>query len=105
MRSTLLVLASLAIGCGSKIDAPTETIADTGTTTTDGVASETSEDVATAEASADTGGVAPTEERTCKRLIDAYCSKATQDCCGELGITFAEAACREAKVKCFRSVA
>jgi hypothetical protein len=97
MRSTLLVLASLAIGCGSKIDAPSETTTtDTGATTTDGVATEVAVDDAAAEASADTGGVKPTEDRTCKRLVDAYCSKATQDCCGELGIPFAEAACRNA---------
>jgi len=94
MRASAVILAAVVLGCGSKIEAPPETPAtDTGVAS-DTSASETAEDAPSVDAAE--AGIKPTEERTCKRLIDAYCSPATQDCCSELTIPWAEAACREA---------
>ncbi len=93
MRATFafFVVGSLALGCGSKVDTPTEgTPADTGGVTDSGAAETTTED-----ASSD-ATVKPTEDRTCARLVTAMCSKATENCCTELGITFLAGACKEA---------
>lgn len=85
-------LVALVVGCGSKIDAPNEGApADTGTPVVDTGSAETS----VADAAGDTS-VMPTESVTCKRLVAAMCSKATENCCTELGITFLAGACAEA---------
>jgi len=92
MRAIASLLVVL-VGCGGSVDAgPESTAADTGTVDT--AVAETTTDGAS-EAIAD-ASVRPTEETTCKRLVTAMCSKATETCCGELGITFLGGACKEA---------
>ena len=97
MRAYALILGALVVGCGSKIDTPAEGAGapDTGTVADTGVADGVVTEDAPSEAAAD-ASVKPTEDRTCKRLVDAYCSAATQACCTELGIPFAGAGCRSA---------
>lgn len=94
MRALALhvVLGALVLGCGSKVETPAERApADTGVVTPDAASPETSTEDAAPDASA-----TPTEETTCTRLVAAMCSPATEKCCGELGVEFRGAGCKEA---------
>ncbi len=87
-------LGLVLVGCGSKIDTPAETVPDTGASVV--VDSGVAETIAPeADAIADGGGVKPTAETTCKRLVAAMCSKATETCCTESGATFLPGWCND----------
>ncbi|MBI2395400.1 MAG: hypothetical protein HYV09_37870 [Deltaproteobacteria bacterium] len=85
----VLAVALGVVACGSKVDPGSEpAVADSGAT--DVSPGDTATEVASDAA------VLPTEERTCKRLVDAMCGAASEACCRTLGIAWAAGGCREA---------